>query len=68
MDYVRKTYGMPWLKRGVVVRIRGNETGVVTSASQYVNVRLNGETRSRIFHPGDVKRVQSHSACNEGGE
>ena len=68
MDYVRKAYSMPWLKRGLGVMALGR-AGTVTSASHYVHVRLDGEKRARRYHPNDVKRFSStwevlESLCN----
>lgn len=53
VQWVRDYYVMPWLKIGLPVLAIG-KPGTVTSATQYVFVRLDGEKHSRPYHPGDV--------------
>jgi hypothetical protein len=53
MDYVRDYYSMPWLKAGLRV-CAGGKPGVVTSATHYVFVRLDGMNHARPYHPDDV--------------
>lgn len=52
--YVRRVYGVP-AGRGRRVRIRYSPSdireGSITSASNYVYVRLDGEKRPKPFHP-----------------
>lgn len=51
MDYVRRTYGVP-AKRGGRVRVRFEKKyGTITSATQYVHVRLDGRKKPDRFHP-----------------
>lgn len=54
--YVRDAYGMPWLAKGIAVMACG-KPGVVTDATHYVFVRINGEKHARPYHPDDVKPV-----------
>ncbi len=53
-EYVRSTYRVP-AKRGGRVEYRlergGVLRGVITSATHYVRIRFDGETRSRTLHP-----------------
>ena len=52
--YIRRHYGAP-AKRGVTIEFTGNSApvrGVVAGASgAYLRVRLDGEKRTRTFHP-----------------
>lgn len=61
MEYIRKTYSVP-AKRGDRVRVRiANQPhlGVISSSRcGRLRIRLNGEKRSRIFHPLDVQWVK----------
>lgn len=54
MSWVRKSYGVP-AKRGARVIYRGrgcDEFGTICGASDgYLKIRLDGDTRSRQFHP-----------------
>jgi hypothetical protein len=57
-DYVRNYYGMPWVGRGVRVLALG-KPGVITNASHYINVRLDGQKHANPYHPDDVKQEPS---------
>ena len=50
--YVRSTYRLPKVKRGLKVVYRGVE-GKITSFSNYVHIRLNGEKKTIKAHPKD---------------
>jgi hypothetical protein len=53
MQYVRDYYGVP-AKRGGRVRYMGEgepRFGTITSADYRLRIRLDGEKRTRIFHP-----------------
>lgn len=51
MAYIRRTYNVP-AKRGVRVRHAGHGDGVIVgSRGQCLRVRLDGENRSRTYHP-----------------
>ena len=63
-DYVRKTYGVP-AARGVRV-LYGERRGVITSATHYVHVRLDGEKFSRPYHPTDLRYLPVASQSQEG--
>lgn len=61
MEWVRKYYGVP-AKRGGRVRVSmdyeyedDGRKGTITSATQYVFVRLDGKKRPDIFHPLDLE-------------
>lgn len=57
IDYVKKTYGMPWIKVGLKVQtIKGQ--GVITSATHYIFVRLEGNRHPLPFHPKDVTQIE----------
>lgn len=58
MDYIRRTYGVP-AKRGARVLLRDGREGVVTSASHYVRVRVNGEKRVHQRHPLDLAWIDA---------
>lgn len=50
-DYVRRYYGVP-AKRGMRVTVYDGREGTITcGAGHYIRIRLDGEKRSRIFHP-----------------
>ncbi len=51
-DYIAKTYGKTF-KRGQRVLAVG-KPGVVTGATHYVDVRLDGMKHSNPYHPDDV--------------
>lgn len=55
-DYVRRYYGVP-AKRGMRVTVcSSNERdrmGTITRATHYVWIRLDGDKRSRPYHPKD---------------
>jgi hypothetical protein len=58
MDYVREFYGVP-AKRGMRVRESSEgrrciREGRIASASHYVFVILDGDTRSSTYHPTDL--------------
>jgi hypothetical protein len=56
LSYIRKVYGVP-AKRGQRVTCHGGlntATGRISGASQaYIRVILDGETKSRLYHPTD---------------
>lgn len=54
-DYVREHYGMPWVGRGVRV-LAGGKPGVITDATHYIMVRLDGQKHANPWHPSDVKQ------------
>lgn len=64
IDYVRKTYAMPWLKRGMDVLALG-KPGKVTKVTHYVWVRLNDKPAAKPYHPDDVK--QPHKTRDGNG-
>lgn len=50
LAYIRKLYGVP-ARRGARVEYDG-QRGVITGAiNAHVRIRLDGETKSRIYHP-----------------
>jgi hypothetical protein len=50
MDYIRAAYGVP-AKRGGRIQYRG-QLGTITGADGgYLRIRLDGEKRSKRFHP-----------------
>ena len=54
MDYIRRYYRVPAKRGGRVIYHDGptDRPGVITSAQgQYLRIRLDGRTRSDIFHP-----------------
>jgi len=63
--YVNKAYGIN-AKRGGLVETASGLKGRITSASQYVNVRLDGKTFSVPFHPDDLKYLPSPAAAIRG--
>lgn len=52
--YVRNYYGVPAYV-GMRVRVGGREGVIVRAKSDlhYVHIRLDGETRSSVYHPTD---------------
>lgn len=51
MDWVRKYYNLPFLKRGMRVEANG-KSGVVTSVkSAYVRVKLDEAKKTSLWHP-----------------
>lgn len=60
--YIASYYGKSF-KKGQVVRVTDNsqrppppgKLGVVTGATQYVFVRLDGENHANPYHPDDVE-------------
>ena len=59
MDYIRKHYNVP-AKRGVRVETaqgKGYITG--SGGACYVRVKLDGETKTKLFHPTDIKYLES---------
>jgi hypothetical protein len=67
MEYIRRNYHVP-AKRGgrvIALNLRGKKTqhkGVITSATHYVYVRLDGEKHSKPYHPDSLYY------CEEEGE
>jgi len=57
LEYIRKYYNVP-AKRGRTVRYRGKSGHITKSIGPYLRVLLNGEKRSRIFHPCDLEYVE----------
>jgi hypothetical protein len=51
--FLERAYGHPF-RRGQRVLALGRP-GVVTSATLYVHVRLDGEHRASAYHPTDVR-------------
>jgi len=57
IEYVRRCYRMPWLKRGLRVLALG-KPGRVTRATAHVYVRLDGEQHAKPYHPHDIECAQ----------
>jgi len=55
-EYVNKTYGLS-VKRGDRVSLPGSLFGRITSATHYLNVRIDGRKFSVPYHPTDVKVI-----------
>lgn len=54
IEYVRNTYGVP-ARRGGRVRTRAGLLGTITSATNYVMVRLDGGRRRAMpYHPTEL--------------
>ena len=57
LQYIRDFYSLPNLRRGTRVEYCGRDNmrkrGTVTSASNHVFIRLDGEKHSRPYHPRD---------------
>ncbi|CAH6937840.1 conserved hypothetical protein [Vibrio chagasii] len=53
MQSVRDNRCLPFIKRGMRVQIHNGKLGTITSANRQMNlnVRLDGEKKSRNFHP-----------------
>ena len=58
MDYVRRMYGVP-AKRGGLVRYEGKTGKIVGSRGNYLRIRLDGEKRIRSYHPTDVEYIDA---------
>lgn len=54
MDYVRKHYGVP-AKRGMRVKTHMGRGSITGARSAHLRIRLDGELRSRLFHPLTVE-------------
>lgn len=50
MEYIRKSYGVP-AKRGGEVLYEGKHGVITGSYSAYLRIRLDGEKRSKLYHP-----------------
>ena len=50
LDYVKDYYGLPFIKRGMKVSVNG-KTGVITSGSNHIHVRFEGQTHASHCHP-----------------
>lgn len=50
MDYIRKYYNVP-AKRGGRVEFEGRPGTITGSVNGYLRIRLDGENRSRRYHP-----------------
>ena len=50
MAWIRRQYGVP-AKRGGRVFYQGRPGVITGSVSEYIRVRLDGEPRSRRYHP-----------------
>lgn len=66
MDYVRKRYDMPWLKRGVRVVALGHIGRVTSCRYGQVRVLVDGERIPRTFPPPDVKEHDAIFATLRG--
>ncbi len=55
LEYIRRYYGMPWLKNGMRVTVhgKGGRFTRVCATAPYVFIRLDGESFSRRYHPHD---------------
>ncbi len=51
LDWVKKYYDLPFIKRGMRVQADGQMGTVTSGYGSYVRVRLDGEKRSDIYHP-----------------
>lgn len=51
--YIQSYYGIT-LKRGGRVVDKDGREGVITSATHYVHVRLDGNNRALSYHPDDL--------------
>jgi len=50
MDYIRKHYNVP-AKVGMRVKTEKGKGYIVGSCNAYLRIRLDGEKKSRVFHP-----------------
>jgi len=58
MAYIKKHYGMSFT-RGDRVKTMEGDHGHITSATHYIRVRIDGEYRSRNYHPTDVEVIET---------
>lgn len=49
-EYVRKTYDVPY-KRGDRVRVNGRLGTITSFPGQYIRVKFDGESGTRVCHP-----------------
>jgi len=58
-EWIEKNYGLRFARGQLVLAGEGSsaKAGTVTSASNYVHVRLDGWRHSVPFHPTDVKPI-----------
>jgi hypothetical protein len=50
MEYIRETYNV-YAKRGMQIIAIGKPGIITGSTNEYLRVRLNGEKKSRLYHP-----------------
>lgn len=71
MEYVRKTYGVP-AKRGMRVIIQKEDgtqqLGRIMRATHHIYIKLDGEKKSKVFHPTDDRLFYPSIPPMEKGE
>jgi len=50
MQFIRKHYGVP-AKRGLPVAVEGKRGVITGSCGSHLKIRIDGETKSRKYHP-----------------
>lgn len=50
LDYIRRQYGVP-AKKGQRVIALGHPGVITGSLDAYIRVRLDGQSKSRVYHP-----------------
>lgn len=50
MEYIRRNYRVP-VRLGAPVRFEGKNGRVCSVNGPYVRIRLDGETKARLYHP-----------------
>ena len=78
MAYIRKTYDVPARRGGRVAYIDSNPNGdgdikikgtITGSHCSYLRIRLDGESRSRLYHPNwNIEYLSDGAARSAGGD